>query len=75
MIRAAEVRLIGPDGEQVGIMPLAEALQRLGGDAELRRRLGEAGRQRALAEFDLQKVIAQRLAVYDRLLGTTAEVS
>jgi len=28
MIKAAEVRLIGPDGEQIGIMPLAEALQR-----------------------------------------------
>ncbi|MBM4289916.1 MAG: translation initiation factor IF-3, partial [Deltaproteobacteria bacterium] len=28
MIRAAEVRLIGADGEQVGIMPLAEALNR-----------------------------------------------
>ncbi len=26
MIRAAEVRLIGPDGEQIGILPLAEAL-------------------------------------------------
>ena len=28
MIRAAEVRLIGADGEQVGIMPLNEALTR-----------------------------------------------
>ena len=28
MIRASEVRLIGPDGEQIGIMPLAEALAR-----------------------------------------------
>ena len=28
MIRAAEVRLIGADGEQVGIMPLNEALNR-----------------------------------------------
>jgi translation initiation factor IF-3 len=28
MIRASEVRLIGADGEQVGIMPLAEALTR-----------------------------------------------
>ncbi len=28
MIRATEVRLIGADGEQVGIMPLAEALSR-----------------------------------------------
>ncbi len=28
MIKAAEVRLIGPDGEQIGIMPLAEALNR-----------------------------------------------
>ncbi len=28
MIRASEVRLIGPDGEQIGIMPLADALAR-----------------------------------------------
>jgi translation initiation factor IF-3 len=28
MIRATEIRLIGADGEQVGIMPLAEALSR-----------------------------------------------
>jgi len=28
MIKAAEVRLIGADGEQIGIMPLAEALSR-----------------------------------------------
>ncbi len=28
MIKAAEVRLIGADGEQIGIMPLAEALNR-----------------------------------------------
>jgi translation initiation factor IF-3 len=28
MIRASEVRLIGADGEQVGIMPLTEALNR-----------------------------------------------
>ncbi|HAY22774.1 translation initiation factor IF-3 [Desulfobacca acetoxidans] len=28
MIRATEVRLIGPEGEQVGIMPLTEALAR-----------------------------------------------
>lgn len=28
MIRATEVRLIGADGEQIGIMPLAEALNR-----------------------------------------------
>ena len=28
MIRASEVRLIGADGEQVGIMPLNEALNR-----------------------------------------------
>ena len=28
MIRASEIRLIGADGEQVGIMPIAEALSR-----------------------------------------------
>lgn len=33
-IRASEVRMIGSDGEQVGILPIAEAL-RIAGDEEL----------------------------------------
>ena len=40
---------------------LAEALRRLAGDAALRGRMGEAGRARALALYDEEKVVARTL--------------
>ncbi len=40
---------------------LAEALSRLVGDAALRRRLGRAGRVRALELYDEAKVVARQL--------------
>ena len=43
------------------VAPLAAALQRLAADAGLRLRLGEAGRQRALREFDEAVVVARTL--------------
>ena len=50
---------------------LAEALRRLIGDADLRRRLGARGRALAEAEFSLERVIAQTLALYTALLRET----
>ncbi|HEY0418713.1 MAG TPA: glycosyltransferase family 4 protein [Acetobacteraceae bacterium] len=41
--------------------PLAEALQRLAADPVLRRRMGEAGRARALALYDEGKIVARTL--------------
>jgi glycosyltransferase involved in cell wall biosynthesis len=38
---------------------LADALERLHGSAELRRRLGEAGRQKVLRDFDLASNAAE----------------
>lgn len=49
---------------------LADALQSLIADPERRARLGMAGRRRAEEEFDVGRVIAQTLALYDRMLGT-----
>jgi len=43
------------------VAPLSEALNRLAHDAVLRRRMGEAGCQRALAEYDEAKVVARTL--------------
>jgi len=40
---------------------LAAALQRLAGDAELRRRMGEAGRTRAMERYDEAKVLARTM--------------
>jgi glycosyltransferase involved in cell wall biosynthesis len=48
---------------------LAAALAGLTGDAALRRRLGTAAREKAIRDFDQQRVIDLTLAVYDRLLG------
>jgi glycosyltransferase involved in cell wall biosynthesis len=46
---------------------LGSAIAGLVGDADLRRRMGAAGRRKALAEFDQQRVIDRTLDVYSRL--------
>jgi len=38
---------------------LAEALQRLIADPELRRRMGQAGREKALKEFTLDRMLRE----------------
>jgi glycosyltransferase involved in cell wall biosynthesis len=43
---------------------LAVAIERLLDDAALRRRMGQRGRERAVAEFSQERVIAETLAVY-----------
>jgi glycosyltransferase involved in cell wall biosynthesis len=48
---------------------LAGAIARLQDDPALARRLGQAARTKALAEFDERIVIARTLAVYRELLG------
>jgi glycosyltransferase involved in cell wall biosynthesis len=47
---------------------LAAAVEELASDAGLRRRMGEAGRRKAEAEFDDRTVIAKTLQVYERVL-------
>jgi glycosyltransferase involved in cell wall biosynthesis len=47
---------------------LARAISRLQDDPALARRLGEAARTKALAEFDERIVIARTLAVYDEVV-------
>jgi len=48
---------------------LAGALLQLLKDPELRRRMGRAGREIAAAEFSLEKVVSETLAVYRQLLA------
>lgn len=48
---------------------LAAALRRLLADGDLRRRMGAAGRELAQREFSLERVIAETLALYERLLA------
>lgn len=46
----------------------AAAIQKLATDAALRQRMGQAGRNKILAEFDIEKNILERKAIYDRYL-------
>jgi glycosyltransferase involved in cell wall biosynthesis len=48
---------------------IATALERLIGDPELRRRLGEGARRHALEQHDLEKSVDGHLAVIDEALG------
>jgi glycosyltransferase involved in cell wall biosynthesis len=49
---------------------LAQALRRLIEDNVLRARMGARGRERAVAEFSIDRVIADTLAVYHELLAS-----
>jgi glycosyltransferase involved in cell wall biosynthesis len=68
-------RLAVTDGRTGLLVPprdpaaLAEAIARLAGDPQLCRRLGEAGRLRAIAEFSLERITAAFLALYGEVGG------
>jgi glycosyltransferase involved in cell wall biosynthesis len=61
-----ETGILVPPGDAAA---LAEALARLVADTELRRRLGEAGRDRALRLFDVPRYRAAHLDLYRRELA------
>jgi glycosyltransferase involved in cell wall biosynthesis len=48
---------------------LAAALQTMAQDADLRRRAGEAGRQRAARHFDLHRMVEETTVVYRQVLA------
>jgi glycosyltransferase involved in cell wall biosynthesis len=48
---------------------LAQAILRLAGDPELRRRFGEQSRRRAVTHFDLSVVVGQTRSLYQELLA------
>ncbi len=52
------------------VAPLAEALEQLIGDRDLRRIMGTRGRERAIAEFSLETIAAETLRFYAELLGS-----
>jgi glycosyltransferase involved in cell wall biosynthesis len=66
-----ETGLLVPPGDAHA---LASALHRLLQDADLRRRMGEAGRQRAMAWFTQQRMVDATIALYRQILpnGTGA---
>jgi glycosyltransferase involved in cell wall biosynthesis len=49
---------------------LAQALRLLARDSELRLAMGRRGRERAIADFSLDGVVAATLAIYERLSAT-----
>jgi glycosyltransferase involved in cell wall biosynthesis len=49
---------------------LAERIDDLLADPDLRQRMGRAGRKRAVQEFSTENVVADTLAVYRTLLGS-----
>jgi glycosyltransferase involved in cell wall biosynthesis len=67
------------DGETGFVVPpaepaaLAAALLRLAQDPALRRKLGEAGRERLATHFTLTECVAQYRALYDELLVASAK--
>jgi glycosyltransferase involved in cell wall biosynthesis len=52
---------------------LADALRALAENAALRIEMGRRGRERAVAEFSLDRVVAATLAVYERLSATAEQ--
>jgi glycosyltransferase involved in cell wall biosynthesis len=69
LVRDGETGILVPAGEAE---PLCEAIVRLGGDLELARRMGEAGRRRALQRF-LQTSCTERTELlYEGALERTA---
>lgn len=66
--------VVGPDGECARLVPPADVgelttvLRELLDSPQQRRRLGAAGRQRALAVFSWESVAAQTVAIYERAI-------
>ncbi len=67
VIRDEEDGLLAPCGD---VRALAAALTRLAADADLRRRLGEAGRERTRHEFDWDEKLRLVREVYAGLVGS-----
>ena len=67
------------DGETGFVVPpadppaLAEALLRVAEDPALRRKLGEAGRERVTTHFTLDACVAKYRALYDELFASSSE--
>jgi glycosyltransferase involved in cell wall biosynthesis len=61
-----ETGLLVPSGDAEG---LAAAFHRLLGHSELRARMGEAGRARACAGFDVSRVVQEHIQYYEELLA------
>jgi len=50
-------------------LALADAIQKLAGDADLRKKMGGAGRRLAEECFAIEFVVNQHMSIYEELLG------
>lgn len=66
VVRDGETGVLVPPGDADA---LAAAIRRFAKDADLRRRLGDAGRQRFESEFTLDQVTPRVTALYHRILA------
>jgi glycosyltransferase involved in cell wall biosynthesis len=71
VVRNGEHGLLVPVGDA---SRLADAIQRLATDAGLRRRMGEAARERACSEFSFETMTDQYLELYARLVAGRKDV-
>ncbi|MFO8071808.1 MAG: glycosyltransferase family 4 protein [Polyangia bacterium] len=65
IVRHGETGLLVPPGDPAA---LARALERLLSDRDLRRRMGEAGRELVEEKFEEKTVVEQTLGLYEQLL-------
>ncbi len=61
--------LVPPDNEATFVSGLADAMVRLAKDPRLRQSMGQAGRDRVLAEFDWERKVDQMTAIYNAVRG------
>ncbi len=69
VVRHGDNGLLVPAGQ---VAPLAAAIQALVENADLRRRMGQRGRERVEMEFALDQVVAETLRLYRTELGSRA---
>ena len=63
-----ETGIVTPPGD---VPALREALERLAGDADLRARMGKAGREKAIREHSVAEMVGKYAALY---LGLSSQV-
>jgi len=62
--------LVEPAGEAEFVAGLTAAMERLAGDAGMRQRMGSAGREKVLRDYDWERKVDAMVTIYRELIGT-----